>query len=51
MHSPVWSAAFDGIRVLCQAQLRDLLELTPFCSGVAFNGHDDPDAEHHGQHR
>jgi hypothetical protein len=28
MRRPVWSAAFDAIRGLCQARLRDLLELT-----------------------
>lgn len=44
MRSPVWSAAFDGIRTLCQARLRDLLELAAFGAGVSFDGHHDSDA-------
>jgi hypothetical protein len=48
MRSPVWSAAFDGFSLLCQAgptgllELPDLLELAPLCAGVAFDGHDNP---------
>jgi hypothetical protein len=44
MRSPVWSAAFAGIRGLCQAWLRDLLELATLCAGMAFDGHDDANA-------
>ena len=40
-----------GLACFVKRALPDLLELTPLCVRVAFDGHDDAYAQHHGQHR
>jgi hypothetical protein len=40
-----------GLAGFVKRALLHLLELAALCAGVAFDGHDNPDAQHHRQHR
>lgn len=39
-----------GLAGFVKRALPDLLELAALCAGVAFDGHDDADAQHHREH-